>query len=77
MNMESESKIFFFVKKKDKRYFENLTMVPIDKNLIDENLLNENEKKWLNNYHNKVFWNLKRFMNKFEVRDLENACSAI
>ena len=37
--------LLFVNKKKDKRYFENLTMVPIDKNLIDENLLNENEKK--------------------------------
>ena len=26
-------------------------MVPIDKDLIDEKILNKNEKKWLNNYH--------------------------
>ena len=31
--------------------FENLTLVPIDKNLIERNLLNTEEKKWLNEYH--------------------------
>ena len=51
-------------KKKGRRYFENLTMVPIDKDLIDKSLLNKNEKKWINNYHKMVFSNLKRFMNK-------------
>ena len=34
-------------------------MAPIDKDLIDEKLLNRNEKKWLNNYHKKVYQNIK------------------
>ena len=28
-------------------------MAPIDKDLIDEKILNKNEKEWLNNYHKK------------------------
>ena len=45
-----------YVKKiKKKNYFDNLTMAPIDKELIDKNLLNKKETKWLNNYHQKVF----------------------
>ena len=40
--------------------FENLTMAPIDKDLIIQRNLNKNEKKWLNNYHKTVFKNLKK-----------------
>ena len=67
-----------YVKRRNKRnYFDNLTMVPIDKDLIDKNILNKNEKKWLNNYHNKVFKNLKNYMNQSELLELKKACSAI
>jgi len=57
--------------------FENLTLVPIDKSLIVKKLLNINEKIWLNDYHSKVFNNLKKFMNKSELIDLNIACSNI
>ena len=30
-------------------------MVPIDKELIDDKLLNQNEREWLNKYHKNVF----------------------
>ena len=67
-----------FVKRGKKgKYFKNLTMVPIDKELIDFNLLNKIEKKWINKYHRTVFSNLKGIMNKMEKTDLKNACSAI
>ena len=67
-----------FVKKgRKKMYFENLTMVPIEKNLIDRKMLNKFEERWLNDYHNKVFNNLKTFMRKDEIIDLKEACSAI
>ena len=67
-----------FVKKGVKKnYFENFTMVPIDKSLIDKKILNKLEEKWLNEYHNKVFNNLKTFMRKDEIKDLKEACSAI
>ncbi len=62
---------------KNKKFFENLTMVPIDKDLIDIDILNKKEKKWLNDYHYKVFNNLKSNMNKLEVLELKKACSAI
>ena len=66
-----------YVKKIKKNYFENLTMAPIDKELIDLKILNKNEKNWLNNYHKKVFDNLKKFMNKTEILELKKSCSAI
>ena len=49
----------------------------IDKELIINQMLNKIEKNWLNNYHQKVFLNLKKFMNKFEILELKKACSAI
>ena len=61
-----------FVKKgKGKKFFDNLTMVPIDKDLIDLSLLNEAEIRWLNSYHQKVFKNLKYAMNSEEILDLK------
>ena len=67
-----------YVKKDNQKiYFDNLTMAPIDKDLIDRNILNKNEKLWINKYHNKVFNNLKKFMNKIEIIELKQACSAI
>ena len=52
-------------------------MVPIDKELIDLEILNKNEKNWLNNYHKKVFENLKKFMNKTEILELRKSCLSI
>ena len=34
-------------------------MAPIDKELINKKMLSKSEKKWLNNYHQKVYSNLK------------------
>ncbi len=62
---------------KRKKFFENLTLVPIDKELIDKSMLNKEEKNWLNTYHNKVYKNLRGAMNKFEIKELKKACSAI
>jgi len=67
-----------FVKKQNKkRIFENLTLAPIDKDLIVKKMLNRREINWLNNYHKTVFKNLKKAMNKFEINDLKKACSTI
>ena len=65
--------------KKNKKgfYFENLTMAPIDKTLIDKTSLQTNEINWLNEYHKKVFQNLKKYMNKNEALELKLACSNI
>ena len=66
------------VKKNNTGYsFDNLTMVPIDKSLINKNILEKDEINWLNNYHKDVFNNLKKFMDKSELSDLRLACSNI
>ena len=66
------------VKKNKKEFiFENLTMVPIDKTLIDKKILKKNEINWVNNYHHSVLKNLKNLMNKVEFSELKNACSKI
>ena len=57
--------------------FDNLTMCPIDKSLINKAILKENEVEWLNKYHQSVFKNLKKFMNKYELSVLNQACSEI
>ena len=66
------------VKKNKKGYsFDNLTMAPIDKTMINKKILKKNEIDWVNNYHKIVFKNLKKFMNKSELLDLNQACSQI
>ena len=56
------------VKKSNENFeFENLTLAPIDKSLIEKKLLNRKEVNWLNAYHFKVFNSLKKFMNKSET----------
>ena len=69
--------LIYVKKKKNKKVFENLTMAPIEKELIDINLLNNKEKKWINDYHKKVFNNLKNGMYKNDLIELKKACSAI
>ena len=66
------------VKKNKKGYsFNNLTMAPIDRTLINKHVLKKDEINWLNNYHKQVFKNLKKFMTKSELSDLQQACSKI
>ncbi|MDE5868308.1 MAG: aminopeptidase P family protein [Anaeroplasmataceae bacterium] len=42
--------------------FETITYVPIDLDAIDFNLLTKYEKKWLNDYHKKVYENIAPFL---------------
>ena len=69
--------LIYVKKNKNKKFFDNLTMAPIEKELINKNLLNKDEKNWLNQYHKNVFKNLKNLMNKSEIEELREACSAI
>ena len=56
-----------YIKKINKNlHFENLTLAPIEKNLINFKLLNNKEKKYLNEYHKKVYLTLKPYLNKNE-----------
>ena len=53
-----------YVKKiKSKVFFENLTMVPMDKELINFDLLNRNEKNYLLNYNLKIYSNVEKYLN--------------
>ena len=61
----------------NKYKFEELTMAPIEKDLINKKMLNKKEMDWINKYHNKVKKNLLRFMNFKEKVDLLKACSPI
>ena len=58
--------VLLVVKRKQFLSFEILTLAPIDVNLIDFNLLNIHEKNWINNYHNRVFNKLSKYLNKRE-----------
>ena len=69
--------LIYVKKEKNKNQFENFTVVPIDKDLINPNLLTKLEKKWLNDYHDKVFRVLKNYMNSREIKDLMKACSTV
>ncbi len=60
-----------------KNKFEELTIAPIEKDLIDKKILNKDEIKWINSYHKKVKENLFKFMNVDEKIDLTKACSPI
>ena len=60
-----------------KNKFEELTMAPIEKDLINKKILSDDEINWINNYHRKVKKNLFRFMNIKEKIDLIKACSPL
>ena len=69
--------LIYVKQNKKKINFENLTMAPIEKDLIINESLNNKEKRWLNNYHKIVFKKLIPFMSKIEASELKKACSAI
>ena len=60
-----------------KNKFQELTMAPIEKDLINKKILNSAEIKWINGYHKKVKKSLFKFMNFQEKIDLTKACSPI
>ncbi len=52
-----------YIKEKGKKiFFDNLTMVPIEKNLINYNLLNKNEKDYLIKYNLEIYRNLEKYL---------------
>ncbi len=58
-----------YVKKiKNKTFFENLTLAPIEKDLINFNLLNSSEKNYLFKYHLDVYSNISRYLNADEKK---------
>ena len=64
-----------YVKKvRGKKYFENLTMAPIDKELIKRDMLSDNEKNGLMNII-KRFTKILKAMDKTEIIDLKSLFS--
>ena len=58
-----------YVKKiKNKIFFENLTLAPIEKDLINFNLLNSMEKNYLFKYHLDVYSNISKYLNAKEKK---------
>ena len=60
--------LVFIRKKKSKLLFENLTMAPIDKDLINFKMLDKKEKNYLFKYHFDVYNNISPFLNKNEKK---------
>ena len=58
--------LVYIKKNKKKLQFENLTLAPIEKDLINYNLLNKNEKDYLFNYHLNVYAKHSKFLNEKE-----------
>ena len=58
-----------YVKKiKNKLLFENLTLAPIEKDLINFNLLDSSEKNYLFKYHLDVYSKISRYLNVYEKK---------
>ncbi len=60
--------LVFIRKIKSKLIFENLTMAPIDTDLINFKMLNKMEKNYLFKYHFDVYNNISIFLNKNEKK---------
>ena len=58
--------LIYVKKKNDKLFFENLTLAPIDKDLIEFDKLTKNEKNYLFNYNLLIYCKLYKFLNKDE-----------
>ena len=65
--------LVYIEKKNNKLKFKNLTMAPIDKDLINENLLTSKEKKYLIKYNLEIYNNISKFLDKNERAWLLNS----
>ena len=67
MNMGIRIENLVYVKKiKKKLSFQNLTMAPIEKDLINFDLLTIDEKNYLFNYHLEVYSKISKYLNPKE-----------
>ena len=64
--------LVYIKKYNNKLHFENLTLVPIEKELINFELLSSKERRYLNNYHKKVYLTLKPYLKKAEKNWLKS-----
>lgn len=57
--------------------FETVTLVPIDKRLIDASMMNADEIQWLNDYHKRVEREIGPHLTPAEKRWLKEACAPL
>jgi len=57
--------------------FDTITMCPIDRKLVDRQLLNDEEITWLNSYHTKVLSELGSRLNPEVMKWLKAQCEPI
>ena len=60
--------LIYVKKNKNKLYFENLTLAPIDKDLINFNLLTNDEKNYLWRYNLDIYVKLHKYLNPSEKK---------
>ena len=58
-------------------YFETISWAPFDRDLIDISLLNEEEIKWINDYHNNVYVKISPNLNIEEKHWLKSVTSPL
>jgi Xaa-Pro aminopeptidase len=65
--------LVFIKKYNNKLIFQNLTLAPIEKDLINFKLLNKKEKKYLSEYSKKIHFILNPYLNKYEKNWLKSS----
>ncbi len=65
--------LLYVKKKKNKLSFRNLTLAPIDYDLINFKLLNQNEKNYLSQYHREVYSKLNKYLSLNEKKWLRSS----
>jgi len=60
--------LIYVEKNKNKVFFKNLTLAPIDTDLINFKMLNNLEKKYLFNYHMETYAKIAKFLNSNEKK---------
>ena len=64
--------LIYLRKNKGNLIFENLTLAPIDIDLINFKILTSLEKKYLSNYHYNIYKKIGQFLNENEKKWLKN-----
>ncbi len=60
--------LVYVEKNKNKKFFKNLTLAPIDIDLINFKMLNASEKKYLFSYHLDIYAKISKFLNSNEKK---------
>ena len=71
--------LYYVKQTKNPKYlsFEVLTLIPLDKTLINKYMLTPEEIAFVNNYHHQVFLSLKKYLTKQELEWLKASCSPL